>query len=73
MWLFDDQGNQRPYAVSKQKMYKNIMLNRGLIEAQDSITAAIPVQIKGSSRSYLRLKIEQDSTAVDSIEIDVLD
>jgi hypothetical protein len=73
MWLFDDQGNQRPYAVSKQKMYKNIMLNRGLIEAQDSITAAIPVQIKGGSRSYLRLKIEQDSTAVDSIEIDVLD
>jgi hypothetical protein len=73
MWLFDDQGNQRPYAVSKQKMYKNIMLNRGLIEAQDSITAAIPVQIKGSSRSYLRLKIEQDSRALDSIEIDVLD
>jgi hypothetical protein len=54
-------------------MYKNIMLNRGLIEAQDSITAAIPVQIKGSSRSYLRLKIEQDSRALDSIEIDVLD
>jgi len=49
------------------------MLNSGLIEAQDSSTAAIPVQIKGSSRSYLRLKIEQDSTAVDSIEINVLD
>lgn len=73
MWLFDDQGNQKPYAVSKQKMYKNIMLNRGLIEAQDSITAAIPLKIKGNSRSYLRLKIEQDSTAVDSIEMDVLD
>jgi hypothetical protein len=73
MWLFDDQGNQKPSAVSKQKMYKNIMLNRGLIEVQDSITAAIPVKIRGNSRSYLRLKIEQDSTAVDSIEMDVLD
>lgn len=70
MWLFDKEGNQKPYAVSKQKMYKNIMLSRGLIEAQDSITAAIPVKIKGISKTYLRLKTEKDSTAIDSIEIE---
>jgi len=73
MWLFDKEGNQKPYAVSKQKMYKNIMLSRGLIEAQDSITAAIPVKIKGISKTYLRLKTEKDSTAIDSIEIEEAD
>jgi Transglycosylase len=73
MWLFDKEGNQKPYAVSKQKMYKNIMLSRGLIEAQDSISAAIPVKIKGISKTYLRLKTEKDSTAIDSIEIEEAD
>ena len=67
------EGNQKPYAVSKQKMYKNIMLSRGLIEAQDSISAAIPVKIKGISKTYLRLKTEKDSTAIDSIEIEEAD
>ncbi|MBA4153140.1 transglycosylase domain-containing protein [Flavobacterium sp.] len=73
MWLFDKEGNQKPYAVSKQKMYKNIMLSRGLIEAQDSISAAIPVKIKGISKTYLRLKTEKDSTTIDSIEIEEAD
>lgn len=73
MWLFDKEGNQKPYAISKQKMYKNIMLRRGLIEAQDSITAAIPVKIKGISKTYLRLKTEKDSTTIDSIEIEEAD
>lgn len=73
MWLFDNQGNQKNYAIQKQKMYKKIMLSRGLIEAQDSITSAIPVQIKGNSRSYLRLKTEKDTTAIELIDEDELD
>ncbi|KGO89231.1 transglycosylase domain-containing protein [Flavobacterium suncheonense] len=70
MWQFDDQGNQKPYAVKNQRFIKNLMLRRALITEQDTTGQSVPVYISGRARSFLKLKTLVDSTAADSLRFD---
>lgn len=63
---FNEDGHQKSYAEKHQKFIKNIMLRRALITADDTIGQSIPIYISGRARSLLRLKVVQDTTAIDS-------
>ncbi|KFF15344.1 biosynthetic peptidoglycan transglycosylase [Flavobacterium hydatis] len=69
-YQFNDQGNLKDYAIRNQKFLSNIMLRRGVLTPEDTISRS-PVYISGNARSLLRIKAP-DSTAVpvDSMSID---
>lgn len=67
MWQFDGNGNQKSYALKQQKFIKNLMLRRALIQSEDTIGQNIPVYISGRARSFLKLKMVQDSIPSDSL------
>lgn len=69
MWQFDSEGNQKSYAQKNQRFIKNLMLRRGLIIPDDTIGQSIPIHISGRARSFLKLKIVQDTIAIDSLDI----
>ena len=69
MWRFNDQGELKDYAVKHNDYIKKLMLRRGLIMAEDTISQTGQVHVTGPARSQLRIKQEaiptqQDSTAV---------
>lgn len=66
MWQFNAEGHQKSYAEKNQKFIKNLMLRRALITPDDTIGQSIPIYISGRARSLLRLKVVQDTTAIDS-------
>lgn len=70
MWQFDAEGHQKSYADQHQKFIKNLMLRRALITSEDTIGQSIPLSITGRARSFLKLKIPQDSIVKDSLSID---
>jgi hypothetical protein len=66
MYQFNDEGYQKSYAERNQKFIKNLMLRRALITSDDTIGQSIPIYISGRARSLLRLKVVQDTIAIDS-------
>lgn len=70
MWQFDAEGHQKSYASQHQKFIKNLMLRRALITSEDTIGQAFPINISGRARSFLKLKIPQDSIVKDSISLE---
>jgi len=66
MYQFNEEGNQKSYAEKNQKFIKNLMLRRGLITSDDTIGQSIPIYVSGRARSFLRIKVVQDTIAIDS-------
>lgn len=66
MFQFNEEGNQKSYAEKQQKFIKNLMLRRGLITPDDTIGQSIPIHVSGRARSLLKLKVVQDTVAIDS-------
>lgn len=66
MFQFNEEGHQKSYAEKQQKFIKNLMLRRGLITPDDTIGQSVPIYISGRARSLLRLKVVQDTVAIDS-------
>ncbi|WP_298222444.1 biosynthetic peptidoglycan transglycosylase [Flavobacterium sp.] len=62
MYQFNAYGNLKPFAVSRERMLKNIMMRRGLIAAYDTINQ-LPIMITGAARSYVKVKEEPTSEA----------
>jgi len=62
MYQFNAYGNLKPYAVSRERMLKNIMMRRGLIASYDTINQ-LPIMITGAARSYVKVKEEPTSEA----------
>lgn len=73
MWQFDNEGRQKSYADRNQKFIKNLMLRRALITAEDTIGQSIPITISGYARSFMKLKVVQDSIPTDSISVNEFD
>ena len=69
MYQFNEQGLQKSYAEKNQKFIKNLMLRRALITAEDTIGQSVPISISGKARSFLKLKVVQDSIPSDTLAI----
>ncbi|WP_300569485.1 transglycosylase domain-containing protein [Flavobacterium sp.] len=69
MWQFDGEGNQKSYAEKQQDFIRNLLLRRALITAEDTI-GEFPINISGRARSFLKLKVVQDSIPRDSLTVD---
>lgn len=67
MYQFNEEGLQKSYAEKQQKFIKNLMLRRALITAEDTIGQSIPITISGRARSFLKLKVVQDSIPSDTL------
>ena len=71
MYQFNNEGNLKPFAISRDKQLKNIMMRRGLIVADDTINQ-FPIQISGNARSYIKIveeiPTEKDSTSIEEFE-----
>ena len=71
MYQFNTEGNLKPYAVSRDKQLKNIMMRRGMIVSDDTINQ-FPIHISGNARSFIKIvednPREQDSTSIEEFE-----
>jgi hypothetical protein len=69
MWQFNDEGKLKGFAEKKQEYLTNLMMRRGLLTSEDTVYKSLPVNILGSAKSFIRLKVQDtiqaDSTAVD--------
>lgn len=68
-WQFDEQAMLKDTYMKRNHYIANLMLRRGLIEANDTLQKQFPVEIIGRARSLLRLK-PADSTAVPELKVD---
>ncbi|ESU29025.1 penicillin-binding protein [Flavobacterium limnosediminis JC2902] len=73
MWQFDNEGNQKPYARKNQNFIKNLMLRRALIFPEDTVGQSVPINISGHARSFLKLKVVQDSIPTETQLADEFD
>ncbi|MET0759293.1 MAG: transglycosylase domain-containing protein [Flavobacterium sp.] len=71
MYQFNNEGNLKPFAVSRDKYITNLMLRRGILTAEDTIYQ-LPIMVSGPARSLLKLKPES-TTVSDSISIEEFD
>lgn len=71
MYQFNSDANLKPYAASRDRNVRNIMLRRGVIAAQDTIYE-LPIMVTGRARSYVRTKV-QLATEIDSTSIEEFD
>jgi hypothetical protein len=71
MYRFNTEGNLKPFANSRDKQLKNIMMRRGLIVPEDTINQ-IPMRISGPAGSFIKIveekPIEVDSTSIQEFE-----
>jgi hypothetical protein len=71
MCQFNTEGNLKPFANSRDKQLKNIMMRRGLIVPEDTINQ-IPMRISGPAGSFIKIveekPIEVDSTSIQEFE-----
>ncbi|RXR21086.1 glycosyl transferase [Flavobacterium amnicola] len=67
MYQFNEEGLQKSYAVKQQKFIKNLMLRRALITPEDTIGQSVPITVSGRARSFLKLKVVQDSIPSDTL------
>jgi Transglycosylase len=71
MYQFNDQGNLKSGALSRERYLKNSMMRRGIIVSEDTIYQ-FPIMVTGRARSFIKIKEivpqETDSTAIDEFE-----
>jgi hypothetical protein len=67
---FNNEGLLKSFAEKHQKFLSNLMLRRGILTPEDTIGQSIPMTISGSARSYLKIKVIQDSIPADSLLVD---
>ncbi|HMI08198.1 MAG TPA: biosynthetic peptidoglycan transglycosylase [Flavobacterium sp.] len=71
MYQFNSDANLKPYARSRDRSVRNIMLRRGVITAVDTIYE-LPIMVTGPARSYVRTKTqlikEIDSTSIEEFD-----
>ncbi|RZJ60951.1 MAG: glycosyl transferase, partial [Flavobacterium sp.] len=72
MWQFNDQGNLKAYAGRHNDFIKKLMLRRGLLVPEDTISQTGTVSVTGIARSYIRIK-ETVPTENDSIDFEEFD
>lgn len=58
MWRFDTSGSLKDYAVKHNKYIKDLMLRRGLIMPEDTISQNGQVVISGPGRNRIKLNLE---------------
>ena len=68
MYQFNTEGNLKPFANSRDKQLKNIMIRRGLITPEDTINQ-FPIHISGNARSFIKI-VEENPTVLDSTSIE---
>ena len=68
MYQFNTEGNLKPFANSRDKQLKNIMMRRGLITSEDTINQ-LPIHISGNARSFIKI-VEENPAAIDSTSIE---
>lgn len=68
MYQFNSEGNLKPFANSRDKQLKNIMMRRGLIVPEDTINQ-LPIHISGHARSFIKI-VEENPAATDSTSIE---
>ncbi len=68
MYQFNDEGKLKEFAQKQESFLTNIMLRRGLLQADDTIYKTQPLLISGAAKSLIKLKVI-DSTAVDSLSV----
>lgn len=69
MYQFNDQGNLKSFAITKQEYLTNLMMRRGVLSAGDTIYKSQPVLISGNAKSFIRLR-ERDTIQIDSLNLD---
>ena len=69
MYQFNDEGNLKSFAITKQKYLTNLMMRRGILSADDTIYKSQPVFISGNAKSFIRLR-EKDTIQIDSINVE---
>lgn len=69
MYQFNDEGNLKSFAITKQKYLTNLMMRRGILSTDDTIYKSQPVFISGNAQSFIRLK-ERDTIQIDSVNVD---
>ena len=69
MYQFNDEGNLKGFAITKQKYLTNLMMRRGILSADDTIYKSQPVLISGNAKSFIRLR-EKDTTQIDSVNVE---
>ena len=68
-WQFDGQARLKETYMKRNHYIADLMLRRGLLEAQDTLQKQFPVEIIGPARSFIKLQ-PLDSLVLDKIEID---
>lgn len=68
MYQFNSEGNLKPFANSRDKQQKNIMMRRGLILPEDTINQ-LPIHISGRARSFIKI-VEENPVSTDSTSIE---
>lgn len=68
MYFFDSDGNLKKFSETKNNFIKNLMLKRGLIQAQDTIGYEKPLILSSEARSFIRIKPDLTSESEDLIE-----
>ena len=68
-WQFDGQARLKDTYIKRNHYIADLMLRRGLLEAQDTLQKQFPVEIIGPARSFIKLQ-PLDSLVLDKIEID---
>lgn len=71
MYQFNGEANLKPYAVSRDRVVRNLMLRRGVITPTDTLYE-LPIMVTGSARSFVRTK-KQLVTEIDSTSIEEFD
>ncbi len=71
MYQFNDQGNLKSGALSRERYLKNSMMRRGIIVSEDTLYQ-LPIMVIGRARSFIKIKeiVPQatDSTSIDEFE-----
>lgn len=71
MYQFNQEGNLKSYAISREKQLKSLMMRRGLIVPEDTINQ-LPIMITGNAKSFIKIK-EENPAVIDSTNIDEFD
>lgn len=71
MYQFNSDANLKPYARSRDRQVRNIMLRRGVITPTDTLYE-LPIMVTGPARSFVRTK-KQLITEIDSTSIEEFD
>lgn len=71
MYQFNDQGNLKSGALSRERYLKNSMMRRGIIVSEDTLYQ-LPIMVTGRARSFIKIKEifpqATDSTSIDEFE-----